>query len=146
VLLHDIGKFGGRSRGRTRFHFAGHEALSGQIIRSELDLSRFDLTPAQIEYIARTAEDHFVLGLVRKRAREEGRYDSAFVQSERFAEIARRIKEEHPDDFVETGVLFLGDSLAKLNPAEGPELAAAQYDINIEVAHRYFELVLRGEP
>lgn len=142
ALLHDIGKFGARTRGRKRFHFTHHEKLSGDLIRQELDLGRFGLTPEQIEYVARTAEDHFVLGLVRKGARDQGEYDLAFVRSERFLQVARQIKREHPDDFVEIGVLFLGDSLAKLNPGEGPERAAGQYELNIIVAHRYLETVL----
>jgi hypothetical protein len=142
ILLHDIGKFAARTRGRDRFHFARHEELSGSVIRSELHLERFGLTPRQLEYVARTAEDHFVLGLIRKRAREEGGYDLGFVESPRFAELADRIKREHPDDFVEIGVLFLGDSLAKAEPPGGPRRALSQYDINIAVAHRYLGLVL----
>jgi hypothetical protein len=142
ILLHDIGKFAVRTRGRERFHFSHHERLSGEIIRTELHLERFGLTSSQIGYIARTAEDHFVLGLLRKRVREEGRYDRAFIASDQFAEMSRSIRDEHPDDFVEIGVLFLGDSLAKVDPAIGPEAAVAQYDINIETAHRYLHIVL----
>jgi hypothetical protein len=142
ILLHDIGKFAARYRGSERFHFTRHEQLSGQIVRSELDLARFGLTPAQIEYVARTAEDHFVLGLVRKRAREEGEYDCAYSRSESFVAVCEQIKAEHPDDYVEIGVLFLGDSLAKANPGEGPEDALSQYETNIVVARRYLEVVL----
>jgi hypothetical protein len=142
ILLHDIGKFAARYRGTYRFHFTRHEELSGRIIRSELDLGRFGLTLCQIEYIARTAEDHFVLGLVRKRAREEGAFDRAYTESESFARVCHAIKAEHRDDFVEIGVLFLGDSLAKLRPGEGPADALSQYETNIVVARRYFQVVL----
>ena len=142
ILLHDIGKFAVRTRGPYRFHFSGHEAISGNIIRSELDLARFDLTPGQIEYIARTAEDHFVLALVRKWAKEVDGYDLAFTVSQAFAEVACDIKSRHPDDYVEVGVLFLGDSLAKSTPDAGPADSVAQYGLNIAVAHRYLQIVL----
>jgi hypothetical protein len=145
ILLHDIGKFGARTRGRERFHFTHHEQLSGAIIRNELRLDRFGLTQAQIEYIALTAQDHFVLGLVRKQIRERRSYDSAFIQGREFAEIASGVVRDHPTDYVEVGVLFLGDSLAKATPGEGPELALSQYDINLEVARRYLTLAV-GEP
>ena len=146
ILLHDIGKFGARTRGTHRFHFTHHERLSGEIIRQELDLSRYGLTLKQIEYVALTAEDHFVLGLLRKRAREQGRYDVAFTCTEEFAALGRQIKAHHPDDFVEVGVLFLGDSLSKADPASGPEPAVSQYDVNIQVAHRYLDIALEEPP
>lgn len=146
VLLHDIGKFAARTRGRERFHFARHERLSRQIILDELGLERYGLTPAQIEYIARCAGDHFVLGVVRKRARERGSYNEIFIESDDFVRLACQIKREHPEDFIEIGVLFLGDSLAKLNPPEGPSVALTQYDLNIAVAHRYLTLVLAPAP
>lgn len=145
ILLHDIGKFGARTRGRERFHFTRHEELSGAIIRRELDLERFGLSPAQVTYVARTAEDHFVLGLLRKVAREQGEYDVAFTSTPSFYRLCLQIKSDHPDDFVEIGVLFLGDSLSKANPQTGPESAVDQYDINIAVARRYLEVVL-NEP
>ncbi len=142
ALLHDIGKFAARKRGRQRFHFAGHENLSRQMILCDLDLARFGLTRAQIDYVARCAGDHFVLGIVRKRAREQGSYDQEFIASTAFTALARQIRREHPDDFVEIGVLFLGDSLAKVEPPNGPSVALTQYDLNIAVAQRYLTLVL----
>lgn len=142
VLLHDVGKFAARTRGRDRFHFSRHEQLSREIILTDLDLGRYGLTPAQIDYIARCAGDHFVLGIVRKRAREQGAYNAIFIESDEFARLTCRIKQEHPNDFVEIGVLFLGDSLAKLSPPQGPSIALTQYDLNIAVAHGYLALVL----
>ncbi len=144
ILLHDIGKFATRTQGMHSFHFAHHEDMSGEIIRSELNLARFDLTPCQIEYIATTAQDHFVLALVRKRAREQGGYHNAYVRSPSFWEVCQSIRRMHPQDFVEIGLLFLGDSLAKANPSEGPPDALSQYEINIVVARRYLEVVLEA--
>lgn len=144
ILLHDIGKFGARFRGPRRFHFTGHEDLSGRIIRDELQLERFGLTAAQAEYVAEVAEDHFVLGQIRRKIRELGDYDENFARSPRFWDTADRIKLEHPDDFVEIGVLFLGDSLAKADPRDGPPDALGQYDVNIEIARAYLTRVLVG--
>ncbi len=144
ILLHDIGKFGARFHGGTRFHFTGHEDVSGRIIREELQLEDYGLTVAQAEYAATVAEDHFVLGQMRRRARDLGGYNEGFAHSPEFRIIAGRIKHEHPADFVEIGVLFLGDSLAKADPQTGPPDAVSQYAINIEIAHSYLEVVLPG--
>lgn len=143
ILLHDVGKFGARTQDkRGQFHFWRHERLSGAIVRKELALQRFGLTTSQVEYIARTAEDHFVLGVVRKRAREEGAYDASFTEREAFVQLCQAIRSDHPDDYVEIGILFLGDSLAKADPESGPERAVSQHGINIQVARRYLEIVL----
>jgi HD domain len=145
ILLHDIGKFGSRTQGATRFHFAHHESLSGTIIREELRLERYGLTQAQIKYIAMTAEDHFVLALVRKRVREDGEYDSSYASGPNFLAVCRSIEHEHPCDFVEIGLLFLGDSMSKVDPTHGPTDAVGQYEVNIVFARQYLEAVLRVE-
>ncbi|MGH2447044.1 MAG: hypothetical protein ACRDFS_00340 [Chloroflexota bacterium] len=142
ILLHDLGKFGARTRGKERFHFSGHEKLSGQIVTDELDLAELGLTADQISYIGLAARDHFVLGTLRQNARSEGQFDAGFLASDRFEQLALEVKRQHPDDWVEIGVLFLGDSLAKANPPEGPEPALEQYQLNIDTAHRYLSLVL----
>jgi hypothetical protein len=146
ILLHDIGKFGSRTVGSGGFHFAGHEKLSGEIIRTELHLDRLGLTPDQVAYVALTAEDHFVLALARKKARQLGNFTLDFPQSKEFREIARTTQISHPEDFVEVGVLFLGDSMAKADPNAGPEKAVAQNPINEAVARTYLEIVLSDCP
>jgi hypothetical protein len=143
ILLHDIGKFAARTRGGPSFHFSGHERLSGAIIREEIGLERHGLTQAQIDYVAMTAEDHFVLGLVRKRARELGEFTLDFPRTPEFRELSRKIKANHPEDFIEIGVLFLGDSLAKIDPQRGPERALGQSPINESVAQGYLQIVLQ---
>lgn len=142
ILLHDIGKFAARTRGRQRFHFTNHEQMSGTIIVNELDLAQYGLTQRQIAYVARTAADHFVLGVIRKRARELGRYDETYIAGPEFRAISDEIRGEHPDDYVEIGVLFLGDSLAKVDPLLGPQPAVDQYEVNIVAAHEYLRRVL----
>jgi hypothetical protein len=140
VLLHDIGKFGARTHGPSGFHFARHEELSRRVIACELDLHRFGLTPAQISYVSLTAGDHFVLGLVRQKARQAGEYNAEFVQSSQFRTLCEMVIREHPEDIIEIGVLFLGDSLSKAEPPNGPERALSQYDLNVAVAHRYLDI------
>jgi hypothetical protein len=142
ILLHDIGKFSARRLGRDRFHFARHEDQSGEIIRTELDLPGLGFTPDQTEYIARTAQDHFVLGIARKAARERGEYDEDFPRSPLFRTLSLQIEATHPEDSIEIGVLFLGDSLAKVDPATGPERAVSQYNVNIAVAREYLRIAL----
>jgi hypothetical protein len=142
ILLHDIGKYSARTRGRTRFHFAHHEDQSGGIIRDELDLPSLGFSEAQTEYIARTAQDHFVLGILRKAARERGEYDEHFPDTPLFRSLCLQIKADHPHDYVEIGVLFLGDSLAKVDRVSGPERAVSQYDVNIAMAREYLRIVL----
>jgi hypothetical protein len=144
ILLHDIGKFAARTWGNGRFHFARHETMSGDIIRSSLNLRRFGLTARQQAYVARTAEDHFVLGVLRKRAREQGQYDMSFIEGEAFRQTAEAIRREHPDDYLEIGVLFLGDSLSKTDPVDGPERAVDSYPINTAAARRYLKIVTEG--
>jgi hypothetical protein len=142
ILLHDIGKFSARTRGRARFHFSHHEEQSGDIILAELDLPSLGFTESQTEYIAKTARDHFVLGILRKASRERGEYDEGFVRSPHFRTLSLEIKAAHTDDYVEIGVLFLGDSLAKVDPVSGPERAVSQYDVNVAVAREYLRIVL----
>jgi hypothetical protein len=146
TLLHDIGKFGSRTVGSGGFHFAGHEKLSGEIIRNELHLERFGLSPDQVAYVALAAQDHFVLALARKNARQLGRFTLDFPRSKEFREFARNTQASHPEDYVEIGVLFLGDSMAKADPHEGPEKAVAQNPINEAVARAYLEIVLKDSP
>jgi hypothetical protein len=141
ILLHDIGKFAARRPGRKGFHFAGHEAWSGEIIRHEIALEQYGFTPAQVEYVARTAEDHFVLGLLRRHARSRGSFDAGFPSSPEFRRLVLEIREQHPTDFIEVGVLFLGDSLSKAEPGSGLDLALQQNPINLAVARAYLQIV-----
>ncbi|MGH2443875.1 MAG: hypothetical protein ACRDFX_12040 [Chloroflexota bacterium] len=142
ILLHDIGKFAARTRGRTAFHFSGHEVRTGEIIRQNIDLASYGLTKDQIEYVASTAEDHFVLGRLRKRIRERGAFTIDFVKGEEFRNLALQIRSEHPDDYREIGILFLGDSLAKTKGTLGPEEALDQHGVNVDAAHRYLQIVM----
>jgi hypothetical protein len=91
--------------------------------------------------VARTAEDHFVLGLLRRHARSRGSFDAGFPTSSEFRQLVLEIREQHPTDFIEVGVLFLGDSLSKAEPGSGLDLALQQNPINLAVARAYLQIV-----
>jgi hypothetical protein len=118
IPLHDLGKFTERKIERKERIFEDHEAASGRIIRSpkfsEMLKQEYNLTDAQVEYMARCAELHYTLGIVRDEAlKSDMGYTLAFAQSEEFRELAKKIMEQNPDFQLEIGLLFLGDSLAK---------------------------------
>jgi len=121
VPLHDLGKFTERTleedSGEIKQSFKKHEAASGRIIRGELaDKMRdeYNLTSAQIEYIARCAELHYELGKVRDKGKKsEFGYTMRFAESDEFREHAKDIMDEYKDFAPEVGLLFLADSLAK---------------------------------
>lgn len=145
IPLHDLGKFSGRQfkkDGSTTF--GGHEALSGQNIRdhefaSELK-KQHNLTDAQVEYIARSAELHFELGILRNKAKQKGQYNLAFAQSEEFPQLAQQVMRSHPGYELEMGLLFIGDSLAKtgirVQGNTDAELEAQHDDIIREIDRR----------
>jgi hypothetical protein len=123
IPLHDLGKFSDRRivrKPNKPMHFihAGHEKTSGGIIRSEgfsQILKRdYQLTDAQIEYVARCAELHYELAKVRDSAknRPDG-YSMAFVQTDDFKQASEKVMAGQPGFEPEMGLLYLGDSLAK---------------------------------
>lgn len=123
IALHDLGKFTHRRfevstfDGSVHASFADHEARSGEHIRDaefQADLKRdYGLTDAQIEYIAKCAELHFVLAILRDKAKLQGIYNMAFARSDDFPILAREVMSRHPGYELEMGLLFVGDSLAK---------------------------------
>jgi len=124
IALHDLGKFTHRTfeekpDGSYSTDFADHEAKSGELIRGPEfadSLKRdYDLTDNQVEYIAKAAELHFQLGILRSKAKQLGNYNMAFARSPQFPELAREQMRAHPDMALEMGLLFLGDSMAKTN-------------------------------
>ncbi|MBI4097840.1 MAG: HD domain-containing protein [Candidatus Levybacteria bacterium] len=174
VLLHDIGKFSTRrfkKDDQSRWNFVGHERESGRIIRegeARAILEEHGLTQDQVEYVARCAELHFELGIVRNRAKiSKSGYSLEFARSEKLAKICRQIQSKYPGFKWEIGVLFLADSLAKTDETVEadddreitgqketvkarlekrglrPELATAvlQQPINMKVAEVYLKSV-----
>jgi hypothetical protein len=124
IPLHDLGKFTHRTfedkpDGSYKTAFTDHEAKSGEIIRDPKfadDLKRdYNLTDKQIEYIARCAELHFTLGILRKKAKMAGAYNMNFPNSPQFPELARDVMKSYPGFELEMGLLFIGDSMAKTN-------------------------------
>ena len=123
IPFHDLGKFTERQLnhekdGSSSVSFYKHEAASGRIIRtaefSGMLKESYDLTDEQIEYIARCAELHYELAIVRDAAKKSAMgYTIAFSQSEAFRERAKQLMAEYTDFQLEVGVLFLADSMAK---------------------------------
>ncbi len=161
--LHDLGKYGktvkrtenGEIRKRSseleeydgipKYNFDNHAKMSKEIIldRENGKSGMYQhlkedcgLTPDQIKYIAECAENHYELGFVRKEAKktDEG-YTIDFVESEKFKEEIEKRKDNFQDMKVETGILFLGDSMAKTDvkiPSKNGRNLPAQTDSQIE--------------
>jgi len=123
IPLHDLGKFTMRTLetkddGQASQSFKKHEADSGRIVREPefitMMKSEYGLTDAQIEYIARCAELHFELGVVRNEAKKTDiGYTIAFATSDQFHDTAKEIMQKYPDFALEVGLEFLADNLAK---------------------------------
>jgi ribosomal protein S10 len=125
IALHDLGKFTHRQyeepdpKGGWKTGFGDHEARSGELIRDPAfkDMLNRDygLTDKQSEYIARCAELHFELGILRNKAKNSGGWSIAYVKSPDFDREATKMMDQHPDMALEMGLLYLGDSMAKTN-------------------------------
>jgi hypothetical protein len=125
VLFHDLGKFTKRTveydaQGKPSYKFEGHEVDSGRLIRKPDFVAqmytKYGLNANHVEYIARCAELHFVLGTLREEAKSRAEalpYSIELIQSDWFRDRARQIANSHPGYELEIGLMFLGDSLAK---------------------------------
>lgn len=176
ILLHDLGKFGKRrikgydESGKPDFSFAGHAQLSAEIIETE-EFSRmlkteYGLTESQIKYISQCARIHFdVAGVRDKYKKIPGSYNVENMTCPEMNEEYHRIVTKcHPFE-VEAGLLFMGDTLSKVDsepvetndelekevevykqkyPQLDPNLSKAvlQKHINLCVARRFLEIVL----
>jgi len=179
IVFHDLGKFTRREvktgkhgvpEGQYYVSFRGHEEDSGKIIREPVFsriLKKFGFTESQIEYIARCAELHYKLGVVRQNAKDKNEnFSISYTHSETFRNAVLQVMNESPEYKLEIGLLFLADSLAKTeihieadtddeiesqeNYIDGeiirlnlnPKIknVAKQLPINIAVAKKYFEI------
>ena len=123
IPFHDLGKFTKRTLktrkdGSVYPTYVRHEQASGEIIRwpafSGMLRREYGLTGKQIEYIARCAELHYELAIVRDVAkRSDMGYSFAFARSEGFREKAKDLLSRFPGFELEIGLLYLADSLAK---------------------------------
>lgn len=126
--IHDLGKFTARwlnvkrnEKGEiviAQQQFDDHERESGENIRRPEFVAylrgTFGLSDVEIEHVARLAEKHFELGLVRKAAIHSGQgFNFSFVRSPEFTAACDRIIAENPEIAPEIGFMFLADSLAK---------------------------------
>lgn len=123
IIFHDLGKFSHRKimerkDGSTYFSFKEHQDGSGIIIRKnkfKIKLKKiYPFSEKQIEYIAKCAELHYELGVLRNAAKKfKSGYSKEFLNSSLFNDECLKIIKKHPDFALEVGLLFLGDSLAK---------------------------------
>lgn len=140
IALHDLGKFTHRQYepqddGGWKTGFGEHEVRSGELIRDpafKAMLNRdYGITDNQAEYVAKCAELHFELGILRNKAKNSGGWSIAYVNSPEFDHEAMALMDQHPDMALEMGLLYLGDSMAKTNirvDAETDEEIEAQHD------------------
>ena len=171
IVLHDIGKFARNFKeqdGKVEHNFYGHEAISEHLIGkkfiSKLLNESFKLSFPQIKYIGRIAGLHFELGKSRDAARKALHgYSIVFSKSEDCLKSCIDIASNYPEFKEEIGILFLCDSLGKIdirinveieqqesfikkNLEErklNPSLLAAvkQLPVNIEITKKYLESI-----
>lgn len=122
AVVHDLGKFTVRKlkekEGERSNSFKGHESASGKIVRSPEFSKRLKqggiLTDKQIEYVAKCAELHYVLSIIRTEADKSALGCTlTFANSDAVKELCRGLIVEYHDFALEVGLLFLADSLAK---------------------------------
>ncbi len=122
IILHDTGKFKVRTmkkkNGLATYSFKPHEKASGEIIRSVKPVLKKDflLTEDQIEYIAKCAELHFELGLLRYTGKDSKTgFNREFIHSEVFKNTVLEFISKNPDFKWEIGLFFLADTLGKID-------------------------------
>lgn len=141
IALHDLGKFTHRQYeeplegGGWKTGFGEHEVRSGELIRDpefKAMLNHdYGITDDQSEYVAKCAELHFELGILRNKAKASGGWSISYVNSPEFDQEATALMDQHPDMALEMGLLYLGDSMAKTNiriDADTDEEIEAQHD------------------
>jgi len=161
-VLHDIGKFRKGTKARENgivSDFDDHEKKSQKIIENEFEkfiACPFKPTQKQKEYIAQCAGSHYALGKLQHEAKKHKiGYSLKYIESPQFKNDVQSILKEFQNLKVEIGLLFLADSLAKIDSSithmcylsnSYPECklnrALEQRPINIAAAKRYFEIIL----
>jgi hypothetical protein len=128
-LVHDLGKWAGRTvTAAGSYSFEGHEAISERLIRHNpyirQSLREACLLPEQIDYIATVAGLHYELGKLRRLGYQRGDFDLTFLQSGLFQAECKAIVHQHQTYAREIGLIFLADSLAKVEFRAGLESPA----------------------
>lgn len=177
IYLHDLGKFKVRkinfnSSGELYYSFPEHEKASGDIIRekyfTEKLKNQFGLTQSQIDYIARSAELHYELGILRDQSKKTDLgYTEDFIKSPLFKKEVKKIITGASDFKWETGLFFLADTLGKTdlrlkNDKDSSEINRVieeiekrnldrnilknvlQLPVGIKVSEEYFKLISGG--
>ncbi|MBN1993260.1 MAG: HD domain-containing protein [Anaerolineae bacterium] len=128
-VVHDLGKWAGRKVNHSGSRsFKGHEAISEQLLRHDplvlRSLLAAQLSPDQIDYIASITGLHYELGKLRQIGYQQGNFDLAFVKSDQFRLECTVLARRHQDYTREIGLIFLADSLAKVEFRPGLETFA----------------------
>lgn len=118
-VVHDLGKWAGRTMNSTgSYSFKGHEIVSEHLIRHNplvnQSLREAGLSPEHIDYVARTSGLHYELGTLRQLGYRQGGFDPAFLTSDIFHAESETIAHRYTDYAREIGLIFLADSLAKV--------------------------------
>jgi len=176
IYFHDAGKFKTRklyinSEGIMYCGFKSHEKASGEIIRDKYLSNKlkedFLLTGNQIEYIAKCAELHYELGILRDKSKKTVMgYTKEFIESSLFSNSAEEIIKKNSDFKWEIGLFYLADTLGKtdlrlcdendreeinnvkkkIKRRDLPEdliKGVIQLPTGIEVVKKYFEICLK---
>ena len=165
-VVHDLGKWAGRTVKSGGSHsFKGHEAVSEHLIRHDPYVRRVllqvKLRSEQLDYIARVAGTHYELGKLRRLAQERGEFDLTFLKSDHFRQGCKLLAAQYPDYLREIGLIFLADSLAKVEFRAGLESsekietqiakqglskklmqAVSQVPLNIALCRAYFKWLI----
>lgn len=125
-LLHDIGKWVCRiTKKDGSYSFKGHEMISENIIRYDPTLRQIlfsnQMQADHLEYVASVVGLHYELGRLRQVAYQQERFDLTFLQSDTFQSNCVAIIKQHPLYVREIGLIFLADSLAKVEFRIGVE-------------------------
>ncbi|MEW5956617.1 MAG: hypothetical protein AB1801_02755 [Chloroflexota bacterium] len=128
-VVHDLGKWAGRiADGSGAYSFKGHEAISERLIRDDplvrQCLFEVQLLPAHLDYVASVVGLHYELGKLRRLAYQQRNFDLAFLESDLFRNECEAIIQHHRAYAREIGLIFLTDSLAKVEFRPGLESLA----------------------
>jgi hypothetical protein len=144
-VLHDLGKWAGRTlNGAGCYSFKGHAAVSEHLIRYHplirQALLEVGLSSEPIDYIAGVAGLHHELGQLREAAYRQGHFDLAFLASDLFQAECAAIAHRHRAFAREIGLIYLADSLAKVEFRPGLE-SLSEFEAKIQAQGLSSELI-----
>jgi hypothetical protein len=139
-IVHDLGKWAGRTmKASGSYSFKGHEAISEQLIRHHPHVRQIlldaPLRPKHLDYCASVAGLHHELSKLRQFGYQQDHFDRAFLKSDLFQVKCETIVQQSQHYAREIGLIFLADSLAKVEFRPGLEAPA---DIEAKILEQGF--------